>query len=113
MTVGLHTHRPTVGALGEAGDVEPRQTGRPEEVLPRALTTALLSERLWPTTSTTLTVILGRRILPHAAGVSGREKRCQLGLRTGRHHGALTVKGKVESEAIIGAGTPEDDWKNR
>lgn len=44
MTVCLHTHRPTTGALGEAENVGPRQTGRPEEALPRAFATAPLSE---------------------------------------------------------------------
>lgn len=46
-------------ALGEAGNVRPRQTGRLEEALPRASAAAPLSEPLWPPTSTTLTVILG------------------------------------------------------
>lgn len=48
MTVSLHTHRPTTGALGEAGNVGPRQTGRPEEALPQAFATAPLSELLQP-----------------------------------------------------------------
>lgn len=48
VTVCLHTHRLTTGALGEAGNVGPRQTGRPEEALPWALATAPLSELLWP-----------------------------------------------------------------
>jgi len=48
VAVCLHTHRPTTGTLGEAGNVGPRQTGRPEEALPRAFATAALYMLLWP-----------------------------------------------------------------
>lgn len=42
VTVCLHTHRLTTGTHGEAGNVEPRQTGRLQEALPLAFATAPL-----------------------------------------------------------------------
>lgn len=73
MTVCLHTHRPTTGALGEAGNVGPRKMGRPEAALALAFATALLSELLRPPNFHN-SVILDRGTLPHKGQESKTER---------------------------------------
>lgn len=97
MTVCLHTHRLTTGAHGEAGKVRPRQTGRPEEALPQAFTTASLSELLWPRNLHN-THCCEDQGSSHTEGKRVRRREV-MSTRTERHNAALkSVKGKLKSE---------------